>query len=402
MSDVQLKCPSCGAPINFDVPSGKMKCSFCGASFTVEEVNQFNGISQANAELDAAHAQQAGTSGAGGSGAAGGAGAAATPETQISTAPAEGQPGWVEPPPTYLDEATGQKMAQFQCNSCGGEIIGSPDMVSARCPWCNNNFVATGQLTSTRVPDRMIPFAMTKEQALEAFKANMKGLKLIPREFKQVSVDDIQGVYVPYWLYDATVAGEGNFSCENLRTWTDSEYEYTQHQEYQVYRSANVAFLDVPVAGTTKVTDKLTESIEPFDYTKSVAFSPAYLTGFMTNKYDVEAQDANPRALERMKDSTEEVLRNSISGYDTVSTINTSIQPAFGELEYVFLPMWLMNVDFQGKNYNYAMNGQTGKFVGTFPVSERKYWGGLIGIAIPIANIFGAIFIPFLMPLFFD
>lgn len=397
MSDVQLKCPSCGAPINFDVPSGKMKCSFCGASFTVEEVNQFNGISQANAELDAAHAQQAGTSGA-----AGGAGTAANPETQISTTPAEGQPGWVEPPPTYLDEATGQQMAQFQCNSCGGEIIGSPDMVSARCPWCNNNFVATGQLTSTRVPDRMIPFAMTKEQALEAFKANMKGLKLIPREFKQVSVDDIQGVYVPYWLYDATVAGEGNFSCENIRTWTDSEYEYTEHREYQVYRSANVAFLDVPVAGTTKVTDKITESVEPFDYTKSVAFSPAYLTGFMTNKYDVDAQDANPRALERMKDSTEEVLRNSISGYDTVSTINTSIQPAFGELEYVFLPMWLMNVKFQGKNYNYAMNGQTGKFVGTFPVSERKYWTGLIGIAIPIAIIFGAIFIPFLMPLIFD
>lgn len=397
MSDVQLKCPSCGAPINFDVPSGKMKCSFCGASFTVEEVNQFNGISQANAELDAAHAKQAGTTGA-----TGGAGTATTPETQISTTPAEGQPGWVEPPPTYLDEATGQQMAQFQCNSCGGEIIGSPDMVSARCPWCNNNFVATGQLTSTRVPDRMIPFAMTKEQALEAFKANMKGLKLIPREFKQVSVDDIQGVYVPYWLYDATVAGEGNFSCEKLRTWTDSEYEYTEHREYQVYRSANVAFLDVPVAGTTKVTDKITESVEPFDYTKSVAFSPAYLTGFMTNKYDVDAQDANPRALERMKDSTEEVLRNSISGYDTVSTINTSIQPAFGELEYVFLPMWLMNVKFQGKNYNYAMNGQTGKFVGTFPVSERKYWTGLIGIAIPIAILFGAIFIPFLMPLIFD
>lgn len=397
MSDVQLKCPSCGAPINFDVPSGKMKCSFCGASFTVEEVNQFNGISQANAELNAAHAQQTGTTGV-----AGGAGTAASPETQISTTPAEGQPGWVEPPPTYLDEATGQQMAQFQCNSCGGEIIGSPDMVSARCPWCNNNFVATGQLTSTRVPDRMIPFAMTKEQALDAFKAEMRKLKLIPKEFKQASVDDIQGVYVPYWLYDATVAGEGNYRCETIRTWTDSDYEYTEHREFDVYRSANVAFLDVPVAGTTKVTDKLTESIEPFDYTKSVPFSPAYLTGFMTNKYDVEAQDANPRALERMKKSTEDVLRNSISGYDTVSTVNTSIQPAFGELEYVFLPMWLMNVKFQHKNYNYAMNGQTGKFVGTFPVSERKYWTGLIGIAIPIAIIFGAIFIPFLMPWLLD
>ena len=103
-----------------------------------------------------------------------------------------------------------------------------------------------------------------------------------------------------------------------------------------------------------------------------------------------------------MKESTETVLRNSISGYNSVSTVSTTIQPAFGELEYVFLPLWLMNVDFQGKNYNYAMNGQTGKFVGTFPVSERKYWGGLLGIAIPIAIIFGAIFIPFLMPIFFD
>lgn len=399
MSDVQLKCPSCGAPINFDVPSGKMKCSFCGASFTVEEVNQFNGISQANAELGAAHAKQAGTMG---TAAGGGAGNTATPETQISAAPAEGQPGWVEPPPTYLDEATGQQMAQFQCNSCGGEIIGSPDMVSARCPWCNNNFVATGQLTSTRVPDRMIPFAMTKEQALEAFKDQMKGLKLLPKAFKNVSVDDIQGVYVPYWLYDATVAGEGKYSCERTHTWSDSDYDYTEHEVFDVYRSGNVAFLDVPVSGTTKVTGELTESIEPFDYTKSVAFSPAYLTGFMTNKYDVDAQTANPRALERMKESTEQVLRDSINGYDTISTVSTSIQPAFGELEYVFLPIWLMNVGFEGKNYNYAMNGQTGKFVGTFPVSNGKYWGGLIGIAIPLTIILGAIFIPFLMPWLFD
>lgn len=409
MSDVQLKCPACGAPINFDVPSGKMKCNFCGATFTVEEVNQFNGISQANAELQAAYqAQQSGGPGSVGTPGAPGVGMGTpgapvpAPQTQVSTEPAEGHTGWVEPTPTYLDESTGQQMVQFTCNSCGGEIIGSPDMVSSKCPWCNNNFVATSQLTSTRVPDRMIPFAMTKEQALKKFKKQMEDLKLLPKAFKNVTVEDIQGVYVPYWLYDATVAGQGNYKCEKIRTWSDSDYDYTEHKQYNVYRSANVAFLDVPVAGTTKVTEALTESIEPYDYSKSVDFSPAYLTGFMTNKYDVAAEQANPRALERMKDSTEKVLSNSLSGYETVTTLSTSIQPAFGELEYVFLPVWLMNVHFRGRNYNYAMNGQTGKFVGTFPVSRAKFWGGFFGIAVPLTAVFGALFIPLLMPILFD
>ena len=188
------------------------------------------------------------------------------------------------------------------------------------------------------------------------------------------------------------------FECERRKTWSDSDYTYTKHDVYQVSRSGNIAYLDVPVSGTSKVTKELTESIEPFDYSTSVGFSPAYLTGFMTNKYDVEAEEANPRALARMERSAKDVLRNSVTGYDNVIMINSVFEPAFGELEYVFLPVWLLNVDFQGKNYNYAMNGQTGKFVGTFPVSTAKYWGGLIGIATVLAAVVGSIFIPFVMP----
>ena len=152
MSDVQLKCPACGAPINFDVPSGKMKCNFCSAMFSVEEVNQFNGISAANQELDAAYqAQKVGAEPPPPPGSqpaeqtdsslavpTNGEGASIPPSGAAAPTP---QTGWVEPPATYMDEATGQQMAQFECDSCGGEIIGSPDMVSAKCPWCNNNFV---------------------------------------------------------------------------------------------------------------------------------------------------------------------------------------------------------------------------------------------------------------------
>ncbi|MDU1224810.1 ATP-binding protein [Varibaculum cambriense] len=409
MSDLQLKCPACGAPINFDVPSGKMKCNYCGAMFSVEEVNQFNGISAANQQLNAAY--QAQREGAQSppppeslSGQQTDSSQPAQPGTGSAPMPPAGaaaptpQKGWVEPPPTYMDEATGQQMAKFECDSCGGEIIGSADMVSAKCPWCNNNFVATGQLVRTRVPDRMIPFGMTKEQALAAFKKEASRLKLTPNAFKHASVDDIQGVYIPYWLYDASVAGMAEFECERRKTWSDSEYTYTKHDVYQVSRSGDISYLDVPVSGTSKVTNELTESIEPFDYSTSVGFSPAYLTGFMTNKYDVEAEEANPRALARMERSAKDVLRNSVTGYDNVILSNSVFEPAFGELEYVFLPVWLLNVDFQGKNYNYAMNGQTGKFVGTFPVSNVKYWGGLIGIATALAAVVGAVFIPYVMP----
>lgn len=394
MSNVQLKCPACGAPINFDVPSGKMKCDYCGATFSVAEVNQFNGISTANQELKAAYQKQSGAD-------------SATTETDTTVQSAQsssdsdkGQPGWIEPPATYLDEVTGQQTAQFQCDSCGGEIICSPDTVSTKCPWCNNNFVATGQLVRTRVPDRMIPFGITKEQALAAFKQQTSRLKLLPKAFKNVRIDDIQGVYIPYWLYDATVSGQAVFSCEKTSHWSDSEYRYTEHSVYDVTRSANVAYLDVPVSGTSKVDRALTEAIEPFDYSTSVDFSPAYLTGFLTNKYDVEAKTANPRALERMQDSTADFLRDSVIGYDRVEVCDFSVQPAFGELEYVFLPLWLLNVNFQGKNYNYAMNGQTGKLVGTFPVSKAKYWLGLLSITGISTVIFGIALIRYVMPWF--
>lgn len=388
MNDVQLKCPACGAPIIFDVPSGNMKCNYCNSTFPVEEVNRFNGVSAANAELNSAYRSQKNTDLP-----AGAPSAAAGTQTQDAPNPPDSattQAAWTEPLPVYLDETTGQPMAHFHCASCGGEIIGSPDLVSTKCPWCANTFIATGQLARTRVPDRLIPFKLTKQQAFDTFKKQTDRLKLLPKAFKNVQVDDIQGMYVPYWLYDATVFGQATFNCEKIRSWSDSNYHYTEHNIYAVSRHANVAYLDVPVSATSKVDKTLTEAIEPFDYSASVDFSPAYLSGFLTNKYDVEAQQANPRALERMRDSTMSFLRSSVTGYDSVVMSSCSIRPDFGELEYVFLPLWLLNVNFGRKNYHYAMNGQTGKFVGTFPVSKVKYWIGFFTVAIPMALIAGA------------
>mgnify|MGYP000025390747 CR=1 FL=1 len=126
MSDVQLKCPACGAPINFDVPSGTMKCNYCSATFSVQEVNQFNGINAANQELESARQVQKSNNQSETelSAANAGAGSTDTSSPQSSSSLPPETPGWVEPDPTYLDEATGEKMAQFECGSCGGEIIG--------------------------------------------------------------------------------------------------------------------------------------------------------------------------------------------------------------------------------------------------------------------------------------
>lgn len=354
MSDVQIKCPSCGAPLNFDAPSGEMKCDFCGSTFTV-------------------------------------------PEGEEASAK-DAQSGWSEAPATYIDESTGEHLATFHCGSCGGEIVGNPDTVSTKCPWCNNNFVSTSQLTRTRVPDRMIPFGMSKEQALAAFNARMKKLWLLPKDFRNVNMMDVQGVYVPYWLYDASVAGQATYRAERVRSWRSGDYEYTEHRIYQVERECEVGYLDVPVSGTSKITGDITEAIEPFDYSKSTDFAPGYLSGFVTNKYDIDSDQANPRALDRMKHTTSEVMRQSVVGFTSVKETSCQIKPAYGDLEYVFLPVWLMNITWNGKNYQYAMNGQTGKFVGTFPVSWAKFWGGFFGLFFPLAAITGVTVFTFVIP----
>ena len=131
--------------------------------------------------------------------------------------------------------------------------------------------------------------------------------------------------------------------------------------------------------GSSKMEDKLMEAIEPYRFKDAVEFQTAYLAGYLADKYDVDAETSIERANERIRKSTEEEFAKTVTGYDSVIPENTSIQLKNGSAKYALYPVWILNTEWKGEKYTFAMNGQTGKLVGDLPLDKaaarRMRWG---------------------------
>ena len=196
----------------------------------------------------------------------------------------------------------------------------------------------------------------------------------------QNHIDEIKGVYVPFWLFDSDADAQLRFTATRTRCWSDSKYDYIETNYYSVRRDGTLGFDAVPVDGSSKIEDDLMESIEPFAMQDAIPFQTAYLAGYVADKYDVNAEDSIERANKRIRRSTEETFQQTVTGYDSVKVENSSIQLHGGKAKYALFPVWLLSTSWRGENYLFAMNGQSGKFVGDLPVDKgaaRKWMLGL-------------------------
>ena len=260
----------------------------------------------------------------------------------------------------------------YQCKSCGGEIVGDESMAASSCPYCGNPIVLMGQFSGNLRPDYVIPFKLDKKAAKAGLMKHLNGKRLLPKIFKdQNHIDEIKGVYVPFWLFDTNVDANISYRATKIRTWSDSKYDYTETRFFMLSRGGTIGFERVPVDGSSKMEDDLMESIEPFDFSEAVPFQTAYLAGYMADKYDVSAEESIERANVRVKKSTEDNFRSTVQGYNTVTVEQSSVQFHDGSAKYALYPVWILNTTWNGNQYRFAMNGQNGKFVGDLPVDKK-------------------------------
>ena len=329
----EYKCPCCGGAIAFDSTIQKMKCPYCDTEFEMDALKGYD---------DELQEEQ-------------------TDSMEWETnAGGEWQEGETEGLRTYV------------CKSCGGEIVGDANMAATSCPFCDNPIVMMGQFSGALKPDLVIPFKLDKKAAKEGLMKHLTGKRLLPKIFKdQNHIDEIKGVYVPFWLFDTDVDANVRYRATKIRVWSDSDYDYTETSYFMVHRGGNVGFENVPVDGSSKMADDLMESIEPFEISEAVAFQPAYLAGYLADRYDADSEESAPRANERVKKSVERAFEETVTGYTTVAAENSSVQLHGGSVRYALLPVWILNTTWEGKKYLFAMNGQTGKFVGDLPADKN-------------------------------
>ena len=288
----------------------------------------------------------------------------------------EDQMEWEETAGNEWQEGETDGMCVYICQSCGGEIIGDENSGATTCPYCGNNVVLKEQFSGDLRPDFVIPFKLDKKAAKEGFKKHLQGKRLLPKPFKDENhLDEIKGVYVPFWLFDAKAEGEMRFKGTRVRVWSDSNYNYTDTSFYSVVRGGSVEFEKVPVDGSTRMADDLMESLEPYDFSEAVDFHTAYLAGYFADKYDVDAETSKARANERIRKSTEDFLQTSVSGgYATLIPEGGNVSLHNAKAKYALYPVWILNTTWQGQNFQFAMNGQTGKFVGNLPMDHGAFW----------------------------
>lgn len=263
----------------------------------------------------------------------------------------------------------------YRCPDCGAEIITDANTVATFCIYCKNTSIIKERLVGKFELKRMIPFQTTRDDAVKAFVKLKKGHPLMPKEFNdQKNIMDIRGIYIPFWLFSSSVNGHLVSDCKRVRTGRRGDYEYITTETFEVVRDGVANFSYVPNDGSKKFDDNIMNSIEPYDYSKLVDFSPSYLAGFYAEKYDLDSDEAKNNVCDRIKSSMEFMLNNTVRGYS--SSVVKEMDVRYDDLvvEYVFLPVWFLNIKYKDKMHTFAMNGETGRLVGDIPVDRKKVW----------------------------
>lgn len=338
---IQYKCPNCGSDMAFDSESGALACDSCGNKETIQSIPSQYVVENDNAENTSSYNNS-------------------------------GQE-------QFFQEG---EVQEYHCNNCGAEIITDSETTATTCSFCGAGTVLGDRLTGALAPVKVIPFTISKEQAQTAFKAWCRKGLLTPKGFMTADrIKSIAGMYVPFWLYDLDSDGEVNATCTKVRTYTRGDYIYTETSYFDVYRKVDLSFLKIPTDASTKMNDKLMDKLEPYHYDNLKDFSTPYLAGYIAEKYNQTDSELFPRVKERAERYVDTYIRSTIQGYSTTSYTNKRVNIRSTKADYTLLPVWMVCYDYNQSEHIFAMNGQTGKIVGTPPLSASRMIKWFSGIS---------------------
>lgn len=331
MKTVDHKCPSCNASINYNPKSKNWVCEYCGSKFTLEELEANERNFESTSVKDSKELKK-----------------------------------------NKKGKEEDVEMDEYLCQDCGAKIVADKNTAATFCVYCKNTAILKSRLTEEFSPSQIIPFAKTKEDAVEAFKEVGKGRFLMPKEFADPkNIEEIKGIYIPFWLYSCKMHGKVTGIGKRISSWSTHDYIYTKTDTYNVERSGDFEFNKIPVDGSVRFNDAIMNSIEPFDYKDLTDFSYSYLSGFLAEKYDVEKEEAKKITIDRAQDTCYSELISSVS-YSSFMPETKEQQIKEETIDYVLLPVWMVNIKYNEKFYTFAMNGQTGKMIGDIPYSKKK------------------------------
>lgn len=271
------------------------------------------------------------------------------------------------------------------CSNCGGQIETTEYTLACQCPYCGTFHILEDRMEGKYKPQLLLPFCLDKHQAAEKLQEAFAGKMFLPSDFCSVSsLEKMQGIYVPFWMYDfkshVRFEGEG----EKIRTWREGDYECTETRIYRLVRDFTVNYKKIPVDASIEMEDGLMDLLEPYEYGELGEFQPQFLSGFRADVYEEDSDAMRSRAEEKADGFSEEYLSQENGEYAMVHPFLDQKENKSEGTFFAFLPVWKYRYRYNGKEYTFYVNGQTGKSVGTPPISWVKMIGMSAGVFVSV------------------
>ncbi|MDO4466300.1 MAG: hypothetical protein Q4C49_04760 [Bacillota bacterium] len=317
---LEQKCPNCDAAMVYNPTLNKLECEYCGTTIAIPEEDLVQSTSSRK-EKDQALEE-------------------------------------IKPLPVY------------NCLSCGAEVLVSQETGALTCPFCQNNIVLTQQFSGTIKPDGIIPFKITPETLSKEVQNFYKDKPLLSKTFfSESKMGKVTGIYVPFWVFDCEVNGALSYNgTKPGASYRRGDYIISETQHYILERNISVNFANLALDASEKLNDDLMDSVCPYRFEELKPFDIRYLAGYVADRFDKTSQELQKRNDQRvLKSASQAAIGKTTFGYGNVSLRENQLKAHMEKAKYVLLPMYLFHVDFHGKSYEFAVNGQTGKVVGNLP-----------------------------------
>ncbi|MBQ2428946.1 MAG: TFIIB-type zinc ribbon-containing protein, partial [Ruminococcus sp.] len=214
MATMEYKCPSCGAPLSFNPEKQNFACDYCGSEFTVQHIQSLYAQSEKTESINEQEVRQS--------------------EEQRAQAQKTGR------------EFNEDFMVSYSCPSCGAEIMTAESTAATECYYCGNPVVLGSRLSGEFKPDSVIPFALTKDMAVDAFMKMCGKKKFLPAGFaNKKQFEKMQGVYFPYWYVDEKMQSSAVATGKKVRHWTSGNRRYTETSTYRLFRTGDIEIRNV-------------------------------------------------------------------------------------------------------------------------------------------------------------
>ncbi len=333
-------CKNCSHALMFDPAKQKMFCSACGSTFTPEEVESES--KQFREDLKAEE----------------------------------------------MSEVHGGDKSQYMdcyvyaCSECGGEIIINGTEASTTCVYCGNPNVVFSRIAKQKCPEFVMPFSVSKDEAIRRAREQIRKGIFVPKEIKNFSIDCCRGIYLPYWIVNATYS-DAVVIKGSVRQGKNSVTHFFG-------RAGKLPLKNLPIDASRALSDESSSKLEPFELSRLKPFDEDYLAGFYSNVSDVTYSDLRYATLHRAQEFFNEAALDDVQASSKKVVSSRPSVRLENDMVYAMLPAWFITFKYKGKPNTILVNGDSGKVVCGLPWKKVLFFTLLIllGILITVATFF--------------